>query len=56
MQRCAKDLSPIVRLRNLVTHRYWVIDDQRVYDSIKGDFRGVDKFLKSVEEKYGIDL
>ena len=53
---CAKDLSPIIRLRNLVTHRYWVIDDKRVYDSIKGDFRGVDKFLESVEDKYGINL
>jgi uncharacterized protein YutE (UPF0331/DUF86 family) len=53
---CAKDLSAIVRLRNLLTHRYWTIDDQLVYNSIKDDFRGVDKFLKSVEEKYAVDL
>jgi uncharacterized protein YutE (UPF0331/DUF86 family) len=53
---CAKDLTAIVRLRNLLTHRYWKIDDKQVYTSIKDDFRGVDKFLKSVQEKYAINL
>jgi uncharacterized protein YutE (UPF0331/DUF86 family) len=53
---CAKDLSAIVRLRNLLTHRYWIIDDQQVYNSIKNDFRGVDKFLRSVQEKYAVNL
>jgi uncharacterized protein YutE (UPF0331/DUF86 family) len=32
---CAKDLATIVRLRNLLAHRYWVIDDARVYNAIK---------------------
>jgi uncharacterized protein YutE (UPF0331/DUF86 family) len=49
---CAKDLSAMVRLRNLLTHRYWTIDDQQVYNSIKNDFRGVDRFLEGVQEKY----
>lgn len=53
---CAKDLTAIVRLRNLLTHRYWAIDDKQVYDSIKDDFRGVDKFVESVQEKYAVDL
>ena len=53
---CARDLSAIVRLRNLLTHRYWTIDDRQVYESIKNDFRGVDKFLESVQEKYAVDL
>ena len=55
-EECATDLSAIVRLRNLLTHRYWTIDDQQVYNSIKDDFRGVDKFLESVQEKYAVDL
>jgi uncharacterized protein YutE (UPF0331/DUF86 family) len=54
--KCAKDLSAIVRLRNLLTHRYWTIDDQQVYNSIKNDFKGVNKLLKSVQEKYAINL
>jgi uncharacterized protein YutE (UPF0331/DUF86 family) len=54
--KCAKDLSAIVRLRNLLTHRYWTIDDQLVYNSIKDDFNGVDKFLSSVGEEYAIEV
>ncbi|MEM4970833.1 MAG: DUF86 domain-containing protein [Sulfolobales archaeon] len=29
------ELAKLLRLRNLLVHRYWVIDDRRVYDSIK---------------------
>ena len=53
---CARDLRPIIRLRNLLTHQYWVIDDEKVYFSIKNDFKGVDKFLEIVSEKYGNGL
>jgi uncharacterized protein YutE (UPF0331/DUF86 family) len=53
---CAKELTKLVRLRNLLTHRYWVIDDNQVYNSIKNDFHGVDSFLESVQDKYAIDL
>jgi len=53
---CAKDLIALMRLRNLLTHRYWTIDDAQVYDSIKNDFKEVDRFLRRVEEKYGISI
>ena len=53
---CARDLAKIAGLRNLLTHRYWTIDDRRVYDSIRNDFRGVDRFVESVKEKYAIDV
>jgi uncharacterized protein YutE (UPF0331/DUF86 family) len=55
-ENCAKDLSAMVRLRNLLTHRYWAIDDQQVYNSIKDNFRGADKFIESVQEKYAGEL
>ena len=51
---CAKELTKLVRLRNLLTHRYWIIDDEQVYNSIKNDFSGVDSFLESVQDKYAI--
>ena len=51
-----KDLIAIVKLRNLLTHRYWTIDDAQVYNSIKHDFKCIDKFLRSVGDKYGINL
>ncbi|MCW4046718.1 MAG: DUF86 domain-containing protein [Candidatus Bathyarchaeota archaeon] len=53
---CSKDLTAIVRLRNLLTHRYWSINDAQVYDSIKDDFKGVDKFIDGVKKKYAISL
>ncbi|HLE75835.1 MAG TPA: DUF86 domain-containing protein [Candidatus Bathyarchaeia archaeon] len=53
---CAKDLTAIVRLRNLLTHRYWAIDDEQVYNSVKNNFKSVDKFVERVKEKYAVDL
>ena len=53
---CARDLVKIVGLRNLLIHLYWTIDDRRVYDSIRNDFRGVDRFVESVREKYAVDV
>jgi uncharacterized protein YutE (UPF0331/DUF86 family) len=55
-ENCVKDLSALVRLRNLLTHRYWIIDDEQVYNSIKNDFKGVDKIIESVQDKYAINL
>jgi uncharacterized protein YutE (UPF0331/DUF86 family) len=52
----AKDLTAIMRLRNLLTHRYWIIDDAQIYDSIKNNFRVADNFLRSVKEKYAINV
>jgi Protein of unknown function DUF86. len=29
----------LIRLRNLLVHRYWVIDDERVYWSVRNNFK-----------------
>jgi len=42
------ELSKFVRLRNLLVHRYWVVDDEKIYESIKGDFKCVEEFLENV--------
>jgi uncharacterized protein YutE (UPF0331/DUF86 family) len=52
---CAKNLNSTVKLRNRLTHRYWKIDGKQIYNSIRDDFRVVDKFLRSVQEKYAIN-
>ncbi|MGB9672310.1 MAG: HepT-like ribonuclease domain-containing protein, partial [Candidatus Norongarragalinales archaeon] len=39
---CAKDLTALVRLRNLLVHRYWVINDDQIYNAIKSNFRAVE--------------
>ena len=49
-----KDLVGIVRLRNLLVHRYWEIDDEKVYKAIRGNFGELKKFIEQVEEKYGL--
>jgi len=33
------DIIGMIRLRNLLVHRYWVIDDKRIYMFIKNDFK-----------------
>jgi len=43
------ELVKLVRLRNLLAHRYWVIDDERIYNSIKRDFKAVCSFIERLE-------
>jgi uncharacterized protein YutE (UPF0331/DUF86 family) len=38
----------IIKLRNLLVHRYWVVDDKVIYDAIKKDFKYVEEFIKRV--------
>ena len=51
---CSEDLVKMARLRNILIHRYWIIDDEKVYDSIKKNFSCVEKLIESVEKKYWI--
>ncbi|WP_258870456.1 DUF86 domain-containing protein [Pyrobaculum aerophilum] len=48
------ELERLVKLRNLLAHRYWVVDDRRVYESVKGDFESLLNFLQRLEMLYGI--
>jgi len=52
--KCTEDLVKILRLRNLLVHRYWEIDDRRVYTSVRESFKCVEEFDRSVEEQYGL--
>jgi uncharacterized protein YutE (UPF0331/DUF86 family) len=49
-----EDIIKIIRLRNLLIHRYWTIDDFKIFESIKKDFKKIEDFLKNVESKYEI--
>jgi len=50
---CADDLKGIIRMRNLLVHRYWTIDDARIYEAIEKNFRCVESFSESVVRRYG---
>ena len=44
----SEELVKIIKLRNLLVHRYRVIDDKIIYDTIKKDFRYVGEFIERV--------
>ena len=50
----AGEIVRIVRLRNLLVHRYWTIDDAKVYEAVKTDFGCVEELINRVEKRYGI--
>jgi len=44
----AAKLSSAARLRNLIVHRYWVIRDDIVYESVKSGIRDFEEFTSKV--------
>ncbi|MFQ6065308.1 MAG: DUF86 domain-containing protein [Candidatus Bathyarchaeia archaeon] len=46
----AERLASAARLRNLLVHRYWEIDDQEVYRAIKGGLKDFEEFVKQVRK------
>ncbi len=42
------DVVSIVKLRNLLVHRYWIIDDRKIYENVKSDFKRILDFAKKV--------
>lgn len=50
--RCVDELRALVRLRNLLVHRYWVVDDRRVYDDVRSDFTCIMDFIEAVRSRY----
>ena len=48
------DLVALIRLRNILIHRYWNVDDRKIYDSIKQDFKCVEEFLDAIKKLIGM--
>jgi len=49
-----EDAVKIVRLRNLLVHRYWVVDDRLIYDNVRRDFRTLLSFVERIRRVYGV--
>ncbi|MEM2617367.1 MAG: HepT-like ribonuclease domain-containing protein [Thermofilaceae archaeon] len=45
-----EDFARLIRLRSLLPHRYWTIDDERIYTSVKRNFKSVKNFLERLPE------
>ncbi len=48
------DLVALIRLRNILIHRYWNVDDRKIYDFIKQDFKYVEEFLDAIKKLIGM--
>jgi len=44
----ANDLIRVIRLRHILIHRCWTVDDRLIYNSVKKDFSSVKQFIDAV--------
>ena len=49
---CRDSLEALVGLRNILIHRYRVVDDERIYKLVKKDFKCVEELLRRVVEEW----
>ena len=42
------DIVSLFKLRNLLVHRYWIIDDEKIYHNVKRDFKNILDFIERV--------
>jgi len=52
-QALANRLAMAARLRNLLVHRYWEIDDERVHQSVREGLKDFEEFKARVRELLG---
>ena len=52
---CVKDLTSMVGLRNILIHRYWLVDDEKIYEAVKDDFKCVRELIGKVMEAFPIE-
>ena len=50
--KCVRDLEALVGLRNLLIHRYWVIEDEKIHENIRKNFKCIEELLEKPEEAY----
>lgn len=47
-------MRKLVGLRNIVVHRYWMVDDSRIYDeAVGGGLMVIERFIGEVEDYVG---
>ncbi|MEM1558256.1 MAG: DUF86 domain-containing protein [Thermoproteota archaeon] len=51
----AGELEFLVGLRNLLVHRYWTIEDEKVYEAVKNNFKCVEELLGKVREAFPVE-
>ena len=46
------NINSLIGLRNILVHRYWRVDDERVYFEVKENFKSIEELLGKVEEVF----
>jgi len=49
-QKLSEKLNDLISLRNLIVHRYWKIDDKKLYTHAINDVEDLLMFLKEIDE------
>jgi uncharacterized protein YutE (UPF0331/DUF86 family) len=45
----------MVGLGNILIHRYWLVDDEKIYEAVRDDFKCVGELLSKVMEAFPIE-
>ena len=46
------DIVKLLKLRNLLVNRYWVIDDKRIYNEAKRNFKNIITFIERIRDVF----
>jgi len=46
------ELESLVGLRNILIHRYWTVEDEKVYETAKANFECVEELVSRVDEAF----
>ncbi len=49
----AENLARAARLRNILVHRYWVVDDRKLYDLVLKGLKDFEAYVEAVERITG---
>jgi len=49
------ELEFLVGLRNILIHRYWTVDDERIYEAVRANFKCVEELLSRVKEAFAVE-
>lgn len=48
----AQDLTNMAKIRNLLVHLYWKVDDERLYQILQSRLKDLDLFIDCITKKY----
>ena len=52
-EEVSREMAKLARLRNLIVHRYWEVDDARLYREAKGSgLNTIKRFIEEVEKAF----